>query len=328
MARPLRIEYEGAVYHIISRGNRAEHIFSEDRDKEYFIETLQKAVEKYKIIIYAYCIMGNHYHLLMTVPYGELKIVMHYVGSTYGSYLRRYRNWIGHVFAGRYKSLCVEKESYLLELSRYIHLNPVRAGIVKLPGEYRWSSYAYYIGNSKNTEWINTEWILEEYGITLKKAQKKYREFIESALENPPPYPVKDIVGQAILGSKEFVKKAVAGISGKSDFQEITAKRIYSTKIDLDELYKAICDHYGIKGLGKGTEVTTVKGKMGREMFIFIAKEESSYMNREIAERIGNISLSAVTHQYKRTLRRLKADKKFSHLWEREKSDIISRFKG
>jgi len=92
MARPLRIEYEGAVYHIMSRGDGGDRIFAEDKDKEYFIKTLQSAVEKYKIDLYAFCVMGNHYHLLLTTPYGKLTKVMHYIGSTYGSYLRRQKN--------------------------------------------------------------------------------------------------------------------------------------------------------------------------------------------------------------------------------------------
>jgi putative transposase len=150
MARPLRIEYEGAVYHIISRGNRGEHIFAEDQDKEYFIETLQTAVEKYKIDLYAFCIMGNHYHLLLTAPQGELGKAMHYIGSAYGSFLRRQKGWVGHVFAGRYKSLCVEKEGYLLELSRYIHLNPVRAGLWKIRGDINGAVTDTTLGRKKD----------------------------------------------------------------------------------------------------------------------------------------------------------------------------------
>lgn len=170
MARPLRVEYEGAVYHISSRGNRAEFIFKEDSEKEYFLQILQKAVEKYGIELYAYCIMGNHYHLLIGMPDGTLSKAMHAVQSSYGAYLQREREWIGHVFAGRYKSLCLEKEGYLLELSRYIHLNPVRAMIVKKPEEYTWSSYRSYAGKEEKPKWLNVGWLLEEYGKSLATA--------------------------------------------------------------------------------------------------------------------------------------------------------------
>jgi len=144
VARPLRVESEEAVYHIMSRGNRGESIFAEDRNKEYFLGLLGSGLERHKGELYAYCIMDNHFHLLLWVPFGKLPALMHHVGSGYGSFMRRACGWIGHVFAGRYKSLCVEKAGYLLELSRYIHLNPVRAGMVPKPGEYRWSSYPQY----------------------------------------------------------------------------------------------------------------------------------------------------------------------------------------
>ncbi len=112
MARPLRVEHEGAIYHILSRGNKAEFIFQDDAGKEYFLQVLEKAAQRFGIEVYCYCIMGNHYHLLIGVPLGKLSRVLHMIQSSFGSYLRREQKWIGHVFAGRYKSLCVEKQGY------------------------------------------------------------------------------------------------------------------------------------------------------------------------------------------------------------------------
>jgi putative transposase len=298
MARPLRIEYDGAAYHIISRGNRAEYIFSEDKEKEYFTETIKKAVEKYKAELYAYCIMGNHYHLLITTPYGELTKLMHYIGSTYGSYLRRQCGIIGHIFAGRYKSLCLEKEGYLLELS----------------------SYRYYIGKEESPEWLNTGWLMEGYGEEKKKAWSKYKEFTEAGIKNPPAYPKERIIGQAILGSKEFIKKTIKGIKKKA-IKDITAKRIYEGIIDLEELKDRVCKHYGIKELAKAD---TIEGRQARRMFISLAKEKTAAYNREIAEMTGYENPSGVTHQYKRTLQELKTDRGLLRKWEAEKGKIIS----
>lgn len=320
MARPLRIEYDGAAYHIISRGNRAEYIFSEDKEKEYFTETIKKAVEKYKAELYAYCIMGNHYHLLITTPYGELTKLMHYIGSTYGSYLRRQCGIIGHIFAGRYKSLCIEKEGYLLELSRYIHLNPVRAGITARAEDYKWSSYRYYIGKEESPEWLNTGWLMEEYGEEKGKAWSKYKEFTEAGIKNPPAYPKERIIGQAILGSKEFIKKTIKGIKKKA-IKDITAKRIYEGIIDLEELKDRVCKHYGIKELAKAD---TIEVRQARRMFISLAKEKTAAYNREIAEMTGYENPSGVTHQYKRTLQELKTDRRLLRKWEAEKGKIIS----
>jgi putative transposase len=325
MARPLRIEYEGAVYHIISRGNRGEHIFEEDRDKQYFIETLRNAVEKYKTDIYAYCIMGNHYHLLLAVPYGELTKAMHYIGSAYGSFLRRQRGWIGHVFAGRYKSLCVQKEGYLLELSRYIHLNPVRAGLAEMPEGYKWSSYGCYVGERGEPKWLNTGWLLAEYGKNRKAAWRKYKSFVESAIENPSKYPKEDITGQAILGSREFVKKVVKGRKVGISSQEITAKRRYEGGIDLEELRDTICGYYKVKEI---RNISIPEERRGRLMFIFLSKKKTSAFNGEIAKMVGGLSPSAVTHQYKRILKRLKEDGRFLKEWERESKSIMSQIKG
>lgn len=327
MARPLRVEYEGAIYHILSRGNKGDYIFSEDRDKEYFLEILKKGVEKYNIQLYTYCLMGNHYHLLLSIPDGRLTRFMHFIGSSYGSYLRRDRGWIGHVFAGRYKSLCIEKEGYLLELSRYIHLNPVRANIVKLPDDYQWSSYRYYIGQWKSPEWLNIAWLLDEYGKTFNASQKKYKEFVEAGIENPPRYPVERIVGQAILGSKEFVKNAIKNIMKDKPLKEVTAKRIFTDKININELYKRVCAYYQLKELRKENKIST-ELKQSREMFIYLSKEHTSALNSEISEKIGGLSPSGITHKYKRMLSKIEGDKKLQKRWDREAEIIMSIFKG
>lgn len=328
MARPLRIEYEGAVYHILSRGNRGEHIFSEDGDKNYFLDILKKGTEKYKINLYSYCIMGNHYHLLLSTPNGELPKVMHYIGSSYGSYLRRNRGWIGHVFAGRYKSLCVEKDGYLLELSRYIHLNPVRAGVVKTPEKYLWSSYRDYIVKRPSADWLSIELLLQEYGKNLKISQKQYKTFVEAAIGTSLLYPADNIIGQAILGSKEFAKKVINSLDEEKNFDEVTEKKIFTCQIDISELYKNICSHFHLKDLKKTTERVSTSKKMARAIFICLSKEKSRSFNREIALWIGNISASGVSHQYKRIVNKIKENKKFRQLWKKEADAIMSYFKG
>lgn len=323
MARPLRVEYEGAVYHILSRGNRAEFIFEEDPEKEYFLQILQKAVEKYCIELYAYCIMGNHYHLLVGMPYGALSKVMHAVQSSYGTYLQRERGWIGHVFAGRYKSLCVEKEGYLLELSKYIHLNPVRAKIVKKPGDYKWSSYRFYAGKKKKPKWLNVGWLLEEYGKSLATAEKKYREFAEAGIGTPPSFPGGKVSGQAILGSKQFIKKVTEVIGKKRQLGDVTARNLYHKQVSLNDLYREVCRFYGVKDFAKGKS----EGH-SRDMFIYLAKTKSAATNREIGEMAGGISFSAVTHQYVRRLKRLEKDPNLMKEWTEEADDLLSKVKG
>ncbi len=214
-----------------------------------------------------------------------------------------------------------------MELSRYIHLNPVRAKIVKFPEDYPWSSYRYYMGQCKNPEWLDTGWLLEEYGRILRTSQRRYKEFVELGIETLSNYPEKKVVGQAILGTEAFVKRVFTWIKKDKMLEEVTAKRVFLEKININELYKRVCDHYKINGLCKGEEKSP-ELKYGREMFIYLAKEQTPALNKEISGIIGNLSPSGVTHQYKKTLRKLGNDKKFLKKWRREAKDIISIFKG
>lgn len=234
----------------------------------------------------------------------------------------------GHVFAGRYKSLCVEKETYLLELSRYIHLNPVRAGIVQSPGKYPWSSYRYYIGKKQCPGWLSTEWLMAECGKRLKTRQRKYREYVESGVANQPRYPVEKIVGQAILGSKEFVRKVLEGLKKERSLKGVTAKRVFEGKVELDELYREVCEYYGIEGLKKMGKVKGSEQGRAREMFVYLAKGHTTALNREIAARVGDVSPSVVSHQYKRTGRKMQGNKKSTRQWRKEAKDLTSRFNG
>jgi len=140
MARQLRIEYEGAFYHITSRGNERRKIFFSKTDYKKFKEYLSDAQKKYNYRLHCYVLMTNHYHLLIETPDGNMSKVMHYLNGAYTNYINRKRNRYGHLFQGRYKAILVDHYSYLLELSRYLHLNPVRAGMVSKPGEYEYST--------------------------------------------------------------------------------------------------------------------------------------------------------------------------------------------
>ncbi len=145
MARPLRIEYDGALYHITSRGNERKDIYHSTGDKEKFLEIVEEAYKRFKVVIYAYCLMTNHYHLLMETPKANLSRCMQYINSVYTTHFNRKRKRSGHLFQGRYKGFLVEEVSYLTKLSRYIHLNPIRANMAKSPEDFEWSSYRYYV---------------------------------------------------------------------------------------------------------------------------------------------------------------------------------------
>ena len=172
MARPLRIEYPGAYYHVTSRGNEQKDVFKSQRDREKFLDYLKSATMRYGAVIHAFCLMSNHYHLLMETPEGNLSRIMRHINGAYTTYFNVKRKRAGHLFQGRYKAILIEADDYLAELSRYIHLNPVRVGMVERPEQYQWSSYQSYTGQCKHPEWLRTDFVLSCFAKNVADAQK------------------------------------------------------------------------------------------------------------------------------------------------------------
>jgi REP-associated tyrosine transposase len=206
MARPLRITFSGAFYHITSRGNERKAVFKSNRDREKFLEYLESATERYNAVIHAFCLMDNHYHLLLETPSGNLPQIMRHINGAYTTYFNVKRARNGHLFQGRYKAILVEKDAYAKELSRYIHLNPVRAKMVEKLEQHPWSSYNYYVGRKDTPEWLNRSFILSYFGDTLPAAQKGYRDFVLSLIDCEYQNPLDDVFGSVLLGSEDFIK--------------------------------------------------------------------------------------------------------------------------
>jgi len=189
MARPLRVEYPGAYYHVINRGNYQEKILKNDRDREKFLQYLEKASERFSITFHTYCLMSNHFHLLVETPEPNLSVAMQWIMVSYATYFNRKRDRHGHLFQGRFKAILIDADEYLKHLSRYIHLNPVRAKMVSAPSEYKWSSYPTIIGKTKEPEWLESTWLLSQFGTKRNQAIANYKDFVEKAnfkdLKNP-----------------------------------------------------------------------------------------------------------------------------------------------
>jgi len=210
MARPLRIEYPGAFYHVTSRGNEQKDVFKSQKDREKFLSYLESATERYGAVIHAYCLMNNHFHLLLETPAGNLSQIMRHINGAYTTYFNIKRKRAGHLFQGRFKAILVEADEYAKELSRYIHLNPVRVGIVTRPEEYQWSSYRYFIGQVKTPEWLKTGFILGYFDSEIAKAWKKYRAFVEDLLGKEYESPLQGTIGSSILGNAGFIEEITA----------------------------------------------------------------------------------------------------------------------
>jgi len=219
MARPLRIELAGGLYHVTSRGNRRESIYFEDDDRAYWVALLGHVCERFNWRCHAYCLMDNHYHILIETAEGNLAKGMRQLNGVYTQYVNRTYQRVGHVFQGRYKGILVEKESYLLELSRYIVLNPVRAGVVNDVEAWPWSSYLAMIGEAVSPTWLQTAWLLLQFSKKRKIAIRKYTDFVREGVGLPSLW--GDLKQQIYLGDDKFVAKMQKKIESSGDIKEI-----------------------------------------------------------------------------------------------------------
>ena len=188
MARPLRIEFPGAVYHATSRGNERGLIFRDDEDRRCFLAVLDRTVARWRWVVHAYCLMGNHYHLVIETPEPNLSRGMRQLNGEYTQAFNRRHGRVGHLFQGRFKALVVEKESHLLEVCRYVVLNPVRARGMRVasPEDWPWSSYRATAGRESPPPWLTVGWIRSRFGKEGAKARKGYRRFVAAGMGQKP----------------------------------------------------------------------------------------------------------------------------------------------
>lgn len=205
MARPLRIEYSGAVYHVTSRGNARQDIVADDRDRTAFLLLLAHVIDRFGWRCHAYCLMDNHYHLLIETPQPNLSRGMRQLNGQYTQTYNRRHQRVGHLFQGRFTAILVEKEAHLLELCRYVVRNPIRAKMVAHPRLWGWSSYRATVGEAPAPPWLTIDWILEQFGQRVGSAQEKYRAFVAEGRDGSRPW--EELTGQIYLGSDEFIAR-------------------------------------------------------------------------------------------------------------------------
>jgi putative transposase len=315
MARPYRLQGEGYLYHITSRGDDRKRIYVSEYDYKKFLEYLLKAKEKYNFYVYAYCLMSNHYHLLIETKLPNLSRIMQYINTAYTVYYNKKRNRSGHLFQGRYKSIIVEGDSYFLELTRYIHLNPVKAGISKTPEEYKWSSFKEYITNKRKTI-IDKEEIKKYFKIN----PPKYKQFVLEGIDEKTDI-FKQVYGGFVLGKVKFIKNTIKDlkyqIEGGEDF---SYKNKITNDIQLDDIVKETAKHF------KKTpeEIYTSKKKplLARKAAIYLSKRLTGLTNKEIGEAF-NITHSAVSKSYSDMEKIMKGNLRI----RRDIENIISHFK-
>jgi REP element-mobilizing transposase RayT len=316
MARPLRIQYPGAVYHITCRGNDRKNIFRDNLDRKKMLEILVHSLMVYKVKLFSYVFMDNHFHLLVETPLGNLSEFMRQFNITYTGYYNRRHKHIGHLYQGRYKSILVDKEAYLAVLSRYIHLNPVKVkGTLKLPIEerikklkgYQWSSLHGYININKRLSYIDYGMVLGEYGGDTEMAGKKYKDLLY--IELSKDVDIKDkIIGQSIIGRAEFIEGVREKFIDKDNIREIPAvKEIHRYRSE-KEIISAIKKETG-KGLN---ELRQDKG-IYRQITMDLLYRHGGMKGEEIGKIFG-VGYTSVSQERRRLANKVQEDRKIRDL--------------
>ena len=298
MARPLRIEFDGAFYHVTSRGDERKEIFKTVSDRQQFLSYLSSATTRYGAVIHCYCMMANHYH----TPHGNLSQIMRHINGAYTTYYNVKRHHAGHLFQGRYKAIVVEADQYALELSRYIHLNPVRAGIVEAPEHYRWSSYSSYVGNEQPPPWLDVDFVQGMFNSPeLPARQQRYREFIEDLIGKQYDSPLQHTVASTILGSSDFVEAIIA------DYLEQGIERP-----DLPAL-RALNRRFAVENIIAKTQELVDDPKLAREVALHMCHRYSGEMLKRIGAHFG-LGDSAVVKASTRLEARLNSEAALSDM--------------
>ena len=244
MSRPLRIEYTGAWYHVMNRGRRFESIFSDEQDYVLFIDLLIEISEMWNVRSAAYCLMPNHYHLLVQTPDGNLSRCMRHLNSVYTQRYNRSHKYDGSLFRGRYKSILVCEDSYLLQLVRYIHRNPLRAGIVSDMRKYPWSSYKGYLSDAKKWDWLHKETILDMVTPQKRERRKAFLAFMqqEDTAEVSRLFSRKNL--PSLLGPEDFMAHIRERYYlGKTSYEVPESRKLAPAR---DAIIRAVCDYYKV----------------------------------------------------------------------------------
>jgi putative transposase len=325
MARALRLEFEGALYHVCARGNRRERIFADEKDCLRFVALLKESLGRYQVEIHAYVLLPNHFHFLACTPKANLSRWMHWLVGAYSVFFNLRHKKSGHLFQGRYKSFVVEGGDYLLGLSRYLHLNPVRGRVIgggdpkerrKRLRAYRWSSYRGYADLGKQNDFVSQELVLGELGGSgLTQRKLRYRRFVEEGLLREIENPFEAVQWQMVLGSESLLQKVKDKLRSKSNHRrEVTGLRHSANTNEPRRVVARVASHYGTSV--KRLLEESAYGSEARNVAIWLAWQNSGLTLREIGSMFGGMDYAAVSQRIRRIRKRAEADKKLKDTLE------------
>jgi putative transposase len=307
MARPLRIEYRGAVYHVVCRGNNRQAVFRDDHDRKRYLEKLSLYCTEKGVELLCYSLLTNHVHLVLETPQGNLSKMMQAFQTSYTVYINKRHGRSGHVFEQRYKAFLVDRDNYLLEVSRYVHLNAVAARLVERPAQHRWSSYASYL-RGKGIPGLKYQRILDYFAGGQGKQIAQYREFVEGGLAGKEKLGELPVRKQAFIGDEEFEEAA-----RKKASKPAVIERSYPFK----RIVGAVCRVTGVlqndvKHSGRSEEV-----QRARELICYMSRRHRAATLTELSTFLGVKELSTPSHALRRAEKRLTDHRRFRRQMER-----------
>lgn len=319
MARPWRIEFEGALYHVLSRGNEQKDIFWDNQDRESFLNCLGEVSARFETDIFAYVLMDNHYHILLRTNRANLSKAMQWLGATY---TRRFNNKhlrSGHLFQGRFKNIIVQNDAYLMQLSCYIHRNPLRAGMVKRLADYTWSSYPAYAYGKVHLKWLNLNLILAQF--STKERHRLYREKVQRYSKEEKQL-WEDFRHGLYLGTREFVEDLKSTFLPDSVHAEVPQQakllRLSNPKVLLEKAARILdCNVADYRSSLRISE----PHRDNRDLLIYLLWKTGLYKNHEIGELFG-LTYSSISRRVNITRSRTSNDSKFKQQFKQLKSQI------
>ena len=312
MARPLRVEFPGAVHHVMSHGNDGIDLFRDDQDRLRFLEFLARAVKRFRWVVHDYCLMTNHLHVVIETPECTLSDGMHWLLGIYAQSFNRRHRRRGHLFQDRFKSVLVEQENYLLTLSRYVALNPVAAGMLERPEDYRWSSYRARAGHERAPDWLTTGPIDSLLGQELSQAREEYRKFVNAGLNDPRDL-MDEVLGQIYLGSRSWIERIQCLIDEEERSEEIPRGQVHPGRPQWEDVVTAVAQTFDTTR----EEIVRGRGTLERRIVAFIAFEEGLIQLRTIAKRLGVTSAGGISSLVSLCRRDLERDGTLRELVER-----------
>ena len=277
MTRPLRIAYPGATYHIMSRGDRRSDIYRDDVDRRLFLDLLASEVRQQRWRLLGYCLMGNHYHLLLETPEGNLVPGMRRLNGVYTQAFNRRHALVGHVMQGRYKSVLVDREAYLLELARYIVLNPVRAGMVSAARDWAWSSFRATAGIVPAEDWLACDMVLQHFGGRVPTARKVYQAFVLAGVDAPSPW--AQLRGQIYLGREQFLAD-MEQLAAAQASDGVSRNQREPARPTADAVLRGISTAFGIEP----DQVRCRQNKQAFQAWVYLLRRAANLTLRDTAQ--------------------------------------------